>query len=244
MSTRIALLAAVLVWATAPYAQDDSTTGPAEVSRYVDDTLIVREILDAVGWDTIPAAKVTKQADGRVVYLDLSNPSLLQEGIRTLPPKIGELTGLRQLILNKNVLETLPASLANLTDLEVLDLGDNELQAVPEWIGKLRNLRKLDLRNNEFGQLPPGLFALENLWYLHMWGNRLVTISEDLGKLENLKELYVERNRLTMLPKSITTMKSLEYIDYGYNKLCNLDPAVEAWLKKRDKKYRQLQKCW
>ncbi len=244
MSVHITLLTAVLVWATASFAQDDSTTSPAGVSRYADDTLIVRDILDAVGWDTVSAAEVTKQADGRVVYLDLSNPSLMAEGLKALPAKVGELTGLRRLILNKNVLETLPASMVNLTQLEVLDVGDNELRAVPEWIGKLRNLRKLDLRNNEFSTLPAGLFTLKNLWHLHMWGNRLTTISEDLGKLENLKELYVERNRLTMLPKSITTMKKLEYIDYGYNKLCDLDPVVEAWLKKRDKKYRQLQKCW
>lgn len=244
MSGRVALLTAVLVWAAASFAQDDSTTGPADVSRYADDTVVVREVLDAIGWDTVPAAGVTKQADGRVVYLDLSNPSRMEEGIKTLPPKVGELTGLRQLILNNNVIETLPASMAGLTQLEVLDLGGNELPAIPEWIGKLRNLRKLDLRNNEFDNLPAGLFTLENLWHLHMWGNRLTTIPEDIGKLENLKELYVERNRLTMLPKAITTMKKLEYIDYGYNNLCKLDPVVEAWLTKRDKKYRQLQKCW
>jgi Leucine-rich repeat (LRR) protein len=240
----IGFLATLLIAIGHPLAQQADTADSAVESHYADDTLIVRAILDSIGRDSVSAASITKEGDGRVAYLDLSNPRLDREGMKRVPAAIGELTGLRELILNKNVISSLPSSMAHLTQLRILDLGDNELTEIPSWMGELRNLERIDLRNNEFSTLPWSFWTLGELRYVQMWGNDLETLSEDIGKLSKLEELYLQRNRLTMLPKALATMPALKYIDYDYNKLCSLEPEVEAWLMKKDKKYRQLQKCW
>lgn len=243
MRRHMTLLAALMLVVQAAIGQETGTEA-ATGSSAGHDTVVVREILNAVGKEDVAVSAVVAMDGGRVVKLDLANKSLEEIGIKTLPASVGNLTALKQLILNKNVLTALPASVAELSALQILDVGDNELTEVPVWIGKLQNLRRLDLRNNEFGDLPAELFTLKKLTYLQLHGNDLKTISEKIGEMSSLKELYLERNRLTMLPVALTTLKSLEYIDYGYNKLCELNPTVKAWLVKRDKKYRQLQKCW
>jgi hypothetical protein len=242
MGRRIALVLEVMLCvAVLVNAQGGATL--ALNSAYAEDTLALRELLKAAGADSTPVDAVTKQVNGRIAWLDLSNKDATKSGVKVLSARIGELTGLEVLLLQKNSLASLPEEMSGLTRLRVLNLGDNDLALLPPWIGKLQQLDTLDVRNNEFDSLPSELYKLKKLRYLQAWGNRLTTLPEDIANMTGLRELYVQRNRLASLPKSILKMKNLTYIDYGYNNICAPSPDIEAWLKEKDKMWHQWQNC-
>lgn len=106
------------------------------------------EDADVCGWEGI-----TCDDDGQVSKIDLVENGL--EG--DLPPEIGNLSNLQELILGGNKLRSLPAELGNLANLLTLDLSYNALTSLPPEIGNLSNLVSLQLNNNNFTCLPEGV---------------------------------------------------------------------------------------
>jgi hypothetical protein len=223
-------------------AQDTAVAEPS--LTFADEILVVRAMLDSNGFTDMATTDLCKAENNRMVVLDFTNKKAGTTGITRLMPSIGRLTALKELRLANNSLTTLPDELANCKSLVFLDIGSNQMTALPQVIGKLSSLEKLDIRYNGLTEFPEVVLELNNLWYLQMWGNYLTGLPESLGKLTKLKELYLKDNRLAMLPHSITKMKSLTYIDYNYNRICQPDPDVDAWFKKKDKDYKETQKCW
>jgi Leucine-rich repeat (LRR) protein len=72
------------------------------------------------------AARIAQAGDEGWATLDLSG-----EGLKYLPPEIGNLTGLTWLWLSGNQLTALPPEIGNLTGLTDLDLDGNQLTALP-----------------------------------------------------------------------------------------------------------------
>lgn len=237
----IILFVSILAVCFGAFSQDFNTSSGIV---YADEILIVRAILDSNGLQEIAASEVCTEENNRLTAINLTNKKVGTNGISRLPPEIGKLTALRELRLANNSLKTLPDELANCTKLKFLDVGSNQLNPLPPIIGKLSSLEKLDIRYNGLTEFPEIVLGLSNLIHLHMWGNYLTSLPENLNKLTKLKELYLRDNRLTMLPHSITKMKSLIYIDYDYNKICKPYADVAAWLKLKDKKFTESQKCW
>ena len=130
--------------------------------------------------------------EGRVVGLALENDVLKGQ----IPPEIGRLTGLYNLILQTNQLEgPLPPEMENLTELRNLYVQNNQLSGeLPAWLGSLPHLETLSFTFNQFsGEIPPELGNLSNLKELHLGENQLTgEFPEELGNLSNLTYLNLD----------------------------------------------------
>ena len=94
--------------------------------------------------------------EGRVIALELPRMGLNGR----VPAALGDLAGLRSLVLDGNVLTgAIPPELRKLTDLEMLGLAANALSGpIPPELAKLSSLRELWMSGNRLtGSLPPEL---------------------------------------------------------------------------------------
>lgn len=239
---KTALVLSLLCLSWAAFAQDYSYT-TTDTSPTYDDYTTLKGILSECGIADDRQSKVSAMENGRVIFLDLSNRDISKDGIRMLPYAIGNLTELQTLIARDNVIASIPDALFRLKRLRTLILANNRIVSLPPEIGQLENLDTLDLRYNSFESLPAEIGKLKKLSYLQLWGNKLSTLPPSLLALHSLRELYLKNNRLVSLPDGLISMKSLTYIDFQGNTICNPSPAMESWLRGKDKQYRALQKC-
>ncbi len=209
---------------------------------YLDDIGAVRAILDSNGATVKSLDAITKSENGRVVFLDLGNPNVSGTFLTMLTSDIGKLTALRVLILKGNEIQVLPSEIGNLTELKELDLASNDIGELPASFTNLKSLEKLDLRSNEIAEFPSQLLQFPSLWYLHLRGNRISYLPEAISGMTSLRELYLQNNRLTSLPKGIMKL-NLQYYELLDNRLCSLPSDLDAWMRKKDKRYRDFQKC-
>ena len=160
-----------------------------------------------------------------------------------IPEELGNLTNLRQLILNMGSFEGgIPAELGRLTDLRELDLAGHQLTgALPAELGRLVNLESLHLYGNQLtGEIPAELGRLTDLRELFLAGHRLSgEIPAELGNLANLRELHLGSNRLTgEIPAELGNLANLVQLDLSGNHLTgeippdlgNLANLRELWL--------------
>ena len=225
------------------FAQDSSLSQIDNPPSVYDDYMTLKGILKECGIADEHLSKVSVMENGRVVFLDLSNREISEDGIRVLPYAIGNLTELQVLIARDNVIASIPDAIFRLTKLRTLTLSSNRIVSLPPEIGQLENLDTLDLRNNSIETLPEEIGKLKKLTYLQLWGNRLTKLPASILKLSSLRELYLKNNRLTDLPDGLISMKSLTYIDFQGNYICDPSPAMAKWLKGKHDQYRALQKC-
>jgi Leucine-rich repeat (LRR) protein len=225
------------------FSQDSSYSSRESSSQYIDDYMTIKNILKECGISDSLLSLISKMEDGKIVFLDLSNRDVGQDGIKALPVIIGNLSALKTLIARDNVIETIPPEIFKLRQLKTLILSSNKIVSVPLEIGDCVNLDSLDLSHNEIESLPGELADCKNMTYLHLMGNKLTAMPLSIAKMPKLKDLHLKDNRLTNLPEGIMSMKSLAYIDFQNNILCNVSPKLEAWLKVKDKQYRSLQRC-
>ena len=105
-------------------------------------------------------------SNGRVTGLSLGDNRLTG----TVPPELGNLSGLIELNLPGNQLAgAIPPELGNLARLTELNLGANQLVgAIPTELGNLSNLTKFSLANNQLtGTIPSELTRLRSLRYFY-----------------------------------------------------------------------------
>ena len=99
------------------------------------------------------AARIAQAGDEGWTTLDLS-----QEGLKYLPPEIGNLTALTRLDLGSNHLTELPPEIGNLTSLTWLDLrGDHLTTWLPE-MKKLVDRGVVVLSGDPFQKVDPGAY--------------------------------------------------------------------------------------
>ena len=228
---------------------------------YTRDSLAVRAILDSNGLDSITVASVTDSSEGRIWRLKLRAKNLT-----TIPPAIGNLTGLKELELRNNTITTIPPETGNLTELTRLYLSFNNLTSLPPDIGNLTKLTILYIFFNELTTLPSEIGSLTHLTMLCIEGNHLTSLPDEIGNLltlgcltadendltsippeignlANLAELNLARNDLTTLPDSIVKLTPSVKLDLGYNRLdnMNLSDTVIAWADIYDPDWRDTQ---
>mmetsp|Transcript_2813 Transcript_2813/g.3887 ORF Transcript_2813/g.3887 Transcript_2813/m.3887 type:complete len:529 (+) Transcript_2813:69-1655(+) len=163
---------------------------------------------------------------GRVIGLALFSNSLRGE----LPPAIGSLANLRELLLHHNQLVgTIPASLGRLTRLETLDLSANKLAGpLPsDLFPQSSRLAYLNLASNRLsGEIPPHIGNLAKLEALHLDHNSFTgVIPNRIGDLARLEVLNISNCWLThQLPIGLGRLSSLRVLYLGHNRLTgNLD---------------------
>ncbi len=158
--------------------------------------------------------------DGRVGSLSLGGRNI--QG--TLPPELGDLTGLYVLNFSGTGLTgSIPATLGNLKKLNRLHLVNSQLSgSIPPELGNLTDLLQLGLSENLLsGPIPP---ALGNLSNLELLGIELCFLSgelpPELGNLHNLHSLLLYRNQLQgTIPATFGNLTNLEYLSLGTNHL-------------------------
>ena len=133
---------------------------------------------------------------GGIGFEDVTELTLIENKLTSLPESIGNLKNLRRLSISRNQLISLPDSIGNLIRLEYLYVQRNQLTSLPHSIGNLRNLR-----------------------YLHLNFNKLTSLPESIGNLENLKKLFLAYNQLTALPHSIGNLRNLTNLQVMGNPL-------------------------
>ena len=155
-------------------------------------------------WDGITTGGTG--ASARVTRLQLRDLGLSG----TIPARLGELTGLTWLLLDRNDLTgSIPSELGSLTRLDYLYLYDNQLSGeIPSALGNLSRLARLYLRTNQLsGEIPPELGNLSALFELSIRQNQLTgEIPSELGDLSSLGYLYLSHNKLSgTIPTSFGT---------------------------------------
>ena len=111
--------------------------------------------------------------DGRLTHLDFSNGNGLTG---PLPPELGNLDRLRQLVLRDNALTgSIPRELGRLVNLVELDLHGNALtDGIPGELGDLAQVNWLYLHENSLtGSIPSDLGNLTSLLWLRLADNEL-----------------------------------------------------------------------
>ncbi|KAM3282680.1 putative LRR receptor-like serine/threonine-protein kinase [Capsicum chacoense] len=181
----------------------------------------------------------------RVTMLDLS----AKQVVGTLAPQIGNMSFLRELILQNNTFNgeipheigrlfrlknlvlkdnsftgEIPVELSNCSRLIYLDLDGNRLTGkIPVEFGlSLRNLQVLFLRSNNLtGELPYSLGNLSSLVALAALQNTLEgTIPYSLGQLANLSYISLGDNMLSgSIPLSVFNLSSLYHLAAPVNQL-------------------------
>ncbi len=142
--------------------------------EYSKDSVIVREILDLNGLDTVPVDDVVVKRHGRVKELYLENC-----GITQLTPNIGKLR------------------------LHVLSISGNNLESLPDEIGEMYALKKLYCANNALAALPGTIGNLSHLYVINLNRNELQTLPVSITNLTCIRMLMVNNNRLKNLPESV-----------------------------------------
>jgi len=132
---------------------------------------------------------------------------LFGQGIKSLPPRIGQLTNLTVLYLYDNQLTSVPKELGQLTNLTELYLHNNQLTSVPKELGQLANLRELYLHENQLTRVPKELGQLTSLKTLYLYDNELTSVPKELGQLTNLRRLDLQKNQLRSLPREILDLR-------------------------------------
>jgi len=172
-----------------------------------------------------------------------------------IPPAIGNITSLQQLVLSHNQLTgSIPVELANLTNLIYFSLATNQLTGtIPTELSNLLNLKVLRLDSNPLtgsipavlsnltqlealilvfnkltGEIPPELGNLTNLRYFYLHNNQLSgSIPSSLGNLSNLTALSLEFNQLTgNIPPELGKLKKLQDLRLRNNKLTNIPVEI------------------
>ena len=186
---------------------------------------------DTLNWATTRAMSswdgvTVTGGPSRVWQLQLLHKSL--NG--TLPAGLGQLTGLRKLILSSDGLSgSIPAELGQLTNLTELNLSHQSLSgSIPSQLGSLGNLTELRLNNNQLsGTIPSQLGSLSKLTYLSLGSNQLSgAIPSQLGSLSKLTQLYLHINKLSgSIPAELGSLSKLVRLNLSSNQLTGSLPA-------------------
>ena len=168
---------------------------------------------------------------GHVADISLSsNDSVSANDLSgSIPPELGNLTGLETLSLSGNALSgSIPPSLGNLTNLTRLSLYSNELSgSIPPELGRLIKLESLSLAHNRLTDLiPVELGNLTKLESLSLTENHLTgSIPVELGGLANLESLLLGSNRLSgPIPVELSNLDNLRSLWLGDNELSGSIP--------------------
>ena len=162
----------------------------------------------------------------RVNKLDLGGYELSGE----IPAEIGELSGLRELHLDYNLLGGgIPAELGELSNLSLLAMQGNDLSGeIPSELGSLSNLTLLALHGNQLqGEIPLEITSLPKLEFLSLSGNSLMgEIPPRIANLDRLTTLHLDFNQLSgEIPPELGNLTKLESLFLQQNQFRGRVPS-------------------
>ena len=137
----------------------------------------------------------------------------INNGLKSLPKEIGNLTNLEQLFIANGELETLPDEVANLiscTDVEIYNCP--KMTSFPMALANMPKLTLLNLANNR-------------QWSSEELLKGFKALAEGPSR-EKIQILYLNENNLEVVPREIKNMKKLGMIDFSSNRIHTIE---EAW---------------
>jgi hypothetical protein len=140
-------------------------------------------------------------------------------GLVALPEAVGDLKGLRTLVLDNNELRRLPRAIGRLTRLETLEVSCNKIERLPGELFACRSVRFLGLSGNRLGDFPGAVGRLTRLEWLSVNANALRRCPPEVGRLRRLRTLMLSENRLVEVPETIGRLKELKELCVGGNPL-------------------------
>uniref|UniRef100_A0A0D3HIS3 Receptor kinase-like protein Xa21 n=1 Tax=Oryza barthii TaxID=65489 RepID=A0A0D3HIS3_9ORYZ len=159
------------------------------------------------------------KAPHRVISLNLGDQGL----VGTVSPSLGNLTFLRYLFLQENLLAgQIPLSLGHLHHLKYLYLSNNTLQGEIPDFANCSNLKMLGLGGNHLvGQVPTDANLPPSLYGLDISNNNLTgTIPSSLFNITTLAELFIQHNQINgEIPREIGKSRFLQEFSASGNKL-------------------------
>ncbi|KAJ5076982.1 leucine-rich repeat-containing protein [Anaeramoeba ignava] len=157
---------------------------------------------------------------------NLKNLSLYSNLITVLPDSIGNLNNLENLYLFSNNIQEIPESCGNLTNLKIFDIDDNQLQSLPDSIGNMSSLEILDPSWNSITHIPDSIGNLMNLRSLDICYNQFTHLPDSIGNLSNLQFLWVSVNNITTLPETIGKLTNLSLLSCAITGLEYLPDSI------------------
>lgn len=143
--------------------------------------------------------------------------------LERLPPEMGNLVLLQELVAHDNLLGTIPNEVCSLEQLQRLDLSFNRIRELPPHLKQLGELRELKLGHNMLEQLPGNLTeSMKHLLVIDLSFNLLRSLPKKLHRLSKLKILQASYNQITELPSQVRLVEHLELLDISYNRLTEL----------------------
>ena len=137
----------------------------------------------------------------------------INNGLKSLPKEIGNLTNLEQLFIANSEIEELPAEVANLiscTDVEIYNCP--KMTKFPMALTQMPNVALMNLANNR-------------QWSSEEVLKGFIGLATGPSR-EKIQILYFNENNLEIVPKEIKNMKKLGMIDFSSNKIHTIE---EAW---------------
>ena len=154
----------------------------------------------------------------------MTNEELLQIIEQAAKEKVTELS------LNNNQLSSLPPEISQLSNLTTLSLENNQLSSLPPEFSQLSNLTTLYLHNNQLSSLPPEFSQLSNLTTLSLSNNQLSSLPPEISQLSNLTTLYLHNNpQLTSPPPEIVEQGTQAILTYLRERL---EGSQRQWVSK------------
>ena len=143
-------------------------------------------------------------------FLELET-NLLEE----LPDSFGNLDNLEHLNLDGNKFVQFPSAITKLDKLETLTLNFNGIESIPKEINNMTSLINLSISGSNIKELPSEIGELVNLETFALGSSLLETFPLDLLNLINLKSLSLSGNNIEVLPNEISRLSNL--ISFGLN---------------------------
>ncbi|GAB5388153.1 MAG: hypothetical protein Alpg2KO_11210 [Alphaproteobacteria bacterium] len=143
-----------------------------------------------------------------------------------IPPEIGNLSDLTELVLTDGTLTTIPPEIGFLQNLGGLRLFNNQITAIPPEIGSLRDLSFFTIYSNQISSLPPEMGNLTELTLLFLSTNNLTSLPTEVGNWSKMQQLRLHTNNLTSLPSSISGWTSMDDLRLHRNDLTTLPAEI------------------
>ena len=197
-----------------------------QIQMHSADSTIIRELLDSNGLTSI-SVKAVCLANPLTQRIEILRLSML--GISKLTRGVGQLSELKELRADNNLLTSLPSEIGQLRTLRSIHIQNNKITQLPPSIGLLDSLRELAVSNNRLNSLPAQLSTCKRLLLLDVSSNLLATLPDEIGNCTSINTLVLVNNRLTTLPNSLNTLVNLRYLLLQSNLLTSLPDSIISW---------------
>jgi hypothetical protein len=144
----------------------------------------------------------------------------------TLPSTLNQLTELRRLQFDDNVITGSVPPLSGLASLEYFSISSNALDGSLPPLAGLTALQYFDVSGNNLGGELPSLTGLESLEFFYAYGNRFQGLIPSLVGLTQLLEFTVNENRLTGSIPSLSGLTNLYGFNVSDNQLTGTVPSL------------------